>query len=203
MQIHALLDGANPHKTLVLHGGDFVCSSLGDTDSAVDVYQTVLDHLFYGLSEYSQFGIIGNHDVENTSFPVIKKYLEDRQNIKILQTPDDVQNININGANVSIHGMHTLADRLHTMGKIDRNREMDRYIDVLNTAKIDCNIVLLHNPDGLEFLLQRLRENGKKLLRPTLFLAGHTHGAMFDLAILRHIGLMACKTQYGRYKGWY
>jgi len=26
---------------------------------------------------------------------------------------------------------------------------------------------------------------------------------MFDVPVLRHIGLMACKTRYGRYKGWY
>jgi len=64
---------------------------------------------------------------------------------------------------------------------------LDRSLDALNAADIGCNCVLLHNPDGLEFLLQRLRETNTTLKKPTLFLAGHTHGAMFDVPLLRHL----------------
>ncbi len=89
------------------------------------------------------------------------------------------------------------------MDKNDRDILMDKYINSLNTEKTDCNIVLVHNPDGLDFLLQRLLETGEILLKPTLFLAGHTHGGMFDVPFFRELGLTACKTQFGRYKGWY
>lgn len=121
----------------------------------------------------------------------------------MLETAEDVQHVEINGVNLSIHGIHTLDDRIHTMEKRDRDTLMDEHIDALNAEKTDCNIVLVHNPDGLEFLLQRLLERKQTLEKPTLFLAGHTHGGMFDIAVFRELGLMTCKTQHRRYKGWY
>ncbi len=45
-QIHVLLDGADPHKTIILHGGDFVCSASGGGETSIDNYRTVSDHLF-------------------------------------------------------------------------------------------------------------------------------------------------------------
>ncbi len=175
-QIHILLDGADPQKTIVLHGGDFVCSASGGGETSVENYRAVSKHLFRGLSDYQQFGVIGNHDEENASFSIIREHLETRQNITMLEVPEDVQHVDIEGATLSIHGIHTLADALNAMDKNDRDILMNKYIDSLNVEKTDCNVVLVHNPDGLEFLLRRLRETGKKLVHPTLFLAGHTHG---------------------------
>lgn len=45
-QIHILLDGADPQKTIILHGGDFVCSASGGGETSVDNYRAVSDHLF-------------------------------------------------------------------------------------------------------------------------------------------------------------
>jgi predicted MPP superfamily phosphohydrolase len=196
--IHVLLGDARPKKTLVLHGGDFVCSEVEEAE-----FLEVSTKLFHGLSRYSQFGVIGNHDHANPQFTQIRRHLEDIHALKLLETPDHVQHVEIDGATLSIHGIHTLSDALHIMNKNDRNTLMDTYIDSLNAERTDCNIVLLHNPDGLEFLIQRLTETSQSLHKPTLFLAGHTHGAMLDVPLLRHIGLMGCKTHYGRYKGWY
>ncbi|MEI6711196.1 MAG: hypothetical protein WCK88_02985 [bacterium] len=89
----------------------------------------------------------------------------------MLEAPEDVQHVNIDGAILAIHGIHTLADELHTMDKNDRDILMDNYIDSLNAEKTNCNIVLVHNPDGLEFLLQRLDETNETLQHSTLFLA--------------------------------
>ncbi len=156
--IHLLLDGANPRKIVVLHGGDFVCSASGGVETSVDRYCAISEHLFRGISDYPQFGVIGNHDVENRHFPAIRKHLEHHQNITFLETPEDVQYVDIDGAILAIHGIHTLADQLHIMETIDRDTLLDDYINSLNGDKTDCNVVLVHNPDGLEFLLRRLRE---------------------------------------------
>ena len=90
-----------------------------------------------------------------------------------------------------------------TIQKIERDKILDASIETLNSTATDFHVVLLHNPDGLEFLLQRLLETHKTILHPTLFLSGHTHGGMFDIPLLRHIGLRECSTIHGRYKGWY
>ena len=80
---------------------------------------------------------------------------------------------------------------------------MDDSIDILTQTLCDFQIVLLHNPDGLEYLLRRLVSTKRILAKPTLFLAGHTHGSTINLPIIRHGALRVCKTQYGRYMGWY
>jgi predicted MPP superfamily phosphohydrolase len=45
-QIHVLLDGADPHKTIILHGGDFVCSASGGGETSADNYRAVSGQLF-------------------------------------------------------------------------------------------------------------------------------------------------------------
>jgi predicted MPP superfamily phosphohydrolase len=122
--------------------------------------------------------------------------------ITFLEQPEDTQMLTFQGATIAIHGLHTLSTFLHAMPKEERDNFLDAYITSLN-ENADCHVVLLHNPDGLEFLLSRLQETHKQLIYPTLFLAGHTHGAMLDMPLLRNMGLYACKTQFGRYKGWY
>ena len=158
--------------------------------------------LFHGLSEYPQFGVIGNHDNSNHHFASIRNHLESTHEIALLENPEDVQKVEIEGTTIGIHGIHTLSTFLHAMPKEKRDSFLDAYIASLN-EDFDCHVVLLHNPDGLEFLLSRLQETHKQLIYPTLFLAGHTHGAMLNIPILRDIGLYGCKTQFGRYKGWY
>jgi predicted MPP superfamily phosphohydrolase len=109
----------------------------------------------------------------------------------------------INDKSLCVHGIHTLDDHLHRMSKKERNILMEQYIYTLNHTHNDMNIVLIHSPDGLEFLLSRLKATKQIIVPPTLFFAGHTHGAMFDIPYLRHFGLKACNTSFGRYKGWY
>lgn len=62
-----------------------------------------------------------------------------------------------------------------------RDNLLDAYIENLNSGKQACNILMMHNPDGLEFLLRRLRETDTQITIPTLMFAGHTHGAMINL----------------------
>lgn len=100
----------------------------------------------------------------------MKKFLEEK-NIHFLEEPTDMQTLQIGGAQVCIHGIHTLVDRLSTMSGGERNTLLDSYINLLTQTKTDLHIVLLHNPDGLEYLLQRLRETEKSIQTPTLFLA--------------------------------
>ncbi len=120
-----------------------------------------------------------------------------------LTEPRHAKKIFVNDKSICIHGLHTLARTLHNMPKNERNILLDQYIYMFNHTHNDINIVLLHNPDGLEFLLERLRETNQSIIAPTFFLAGHTHGAMCDVPYLRHLGLGLCKTSFGRYKGWY
>jgi len=127
---------------------------------------------------------------------MIRKHIETQHNIRLLETPEDAHTLDIDGSMLTIHGIHTLSDRLHIMKKDDRDVELDQYIRACNTEGLRCNIVMIHNPDGLNFLLQRLLETSQKLHHLTLFLAGHTHGAMFDIPVLRGIGLRLCKTYY-------
>ena len=132
----------------------------------------------------------------------MKKHLEEK-NIKFLEEPKDVQYFNIGGSRVCVHGIHTLLDRLDTMEVEERNSLLDTYTRLLTEEKVDFHIVLLHNPDGLEYLLQRLKKTEKKLTTSTLFLAGHTHGSSVDLPIFRTASLRVCKIKFKRYKGWY
>lgn len=159
--------------------------------------------LFHGLESFRHFAVIGNHDDDNADFGYTRAWLEDQMQVHFLSEPRHAKKIFINDKSLCIHGMHTLSRHLHRMPKKERNMILDQYIYTLNHTHNDLNIVLLHNPDGLEFLLARLRATKQSLTTPTLFLAGHTHGGMVDLPLLRKIGLMASRTAFTRYKGWY
>ncbi len=65
------------------------------------------------------------------------------------------------------------------------------------------NVVLLHNPDGLQYLLERLKETDKSIEKMTYFFAGHTHGGMVDIPGIKDFALSCAHTEYERYKGWY
>lgn len=202
-EIQSLLTGSLPEKTLILHGGDFVCEWGGAEETSKTTFFDNIPKLFQWLSFYSHFSVIGNHDQSHPDFDTFRQCLEEEYQVIFLEKPEDTRYILINGAKIALHGIHTLATYLHTYPKERRDILMDAIIDALNAPESDCNIVLLHNPDGLEFLLQRLHKTGKQLLHPTLFLAGHTHGAMLNIPILRQLSLLGCKTRFGRYKGWY
>ncbi len=195
-----LLEHSDPEKTLVLHGGDFICGQWTDLAKSERNAFDVADILFDGLGKYRNFAVVGNHDDEDVTFPEMREHLEKNIHAQFMIDPTDMKQVEINGKNIGIHGIHTLALRLHLMPHEERNALMDAYIDKLNNSGNDMNIVLLHCPDGLEFLLARLKETGKKFQTPTLFFSGHTHGGMFDMFMLRTIGLIVCKTKFGRYK---
>ncbi len=89
--------------------------------------------LFHGLSKYPQFGVIGNHDEENHYFTHIRNHLETTHEIVLLETPEDVQNVEIDGATIKIHGIHTLSTLLHHHTKLERDTLLDTYISSLNT----------------------------------------------------------------------
>jgi predicted MPP superfamily phosphohydrolase len=146
--------------------------------------------------------VIGNHDEEDIHWTGMRAFLE-QKGIKFLEKPDDMQFVKIDEGIICIHGIHTLTDRLHTLWKKECDNLMDKYIEKLTTTKTDLHIVLIHNPDGLEFLLQRLKKTHKKLTTPTLFFAGHTHGASIDLPFIRRLDLWLCHTIFNRYKWWY
>lgn len=117
--------------------------------------------------------------------------------------PQDSQTLMMEGKRILVHGIHTLLDHLQMMQVSERNALLDTSIHLLTKSDLDFQIVLIHNPDGLEYLLRRLSATNQRIETPTLFLAGHTHGSTLNLPIIRHGALRVCKTRYGRYKGWY
>lgn len=163
----------------------------------------VASSLFAGTERYKHFGVIGNHDEEDLDFPRMKNYLEEKYKLHFMVQPRDTRRVHVANREIDIHGIHTLLDHLEVMDIADRNILLDTYIHLLTQGQADFHVVLLHNPDGLEYLLERLKKTGKKLTKPTLFLAGHTHGATLDLPVIRRGALRMCKTRFKRYKGWY
>jgi predicted MPP superfamily phosphohydrolase len=113
---------------------------------------------------------VGNHDDDDAEWGNMKKHLEEK-NILFLEEPKDMQTLQVREAHICIHGVHTLLDRLNTMSVDERNTLLDSHIHLLTQTKTDFHIVLLHNPDGIEYLLQRLKETQKSIQTPTLFLA--------------------------------
>lgn len=93
--IHTLLETSHPDKTIILHGGDFVCSETGGMTTSDDHFLSVSEQLFHGLSQYPQFGVVGNHDHDNHTFPVVRKHLENHHDIELLERPEDVKNVKI------------------------------------------------------------------------------------------------------------
>ncbi len=159
-----------------------------------------MDTLFADLAHYSNFAVIGNHDEEDPDFPRIKNYLEEKWKMHFMTQPRDSRAIHINGKEIHFHGIHTLLDHLETMDIADRNSLLDTYIYLLTRSAADMHVVLIHNPDGLEFLLNRLVKNKQTFEKPILFLAGHTHGASINLPLIRRGALRICKTRFKRYK---
>lgn len=201
--IQMLLASAKKETTIVLHGGDFVSAHWAKKNLSFEHFVEIAKKLFHGLEWFRHFAVIGNMDDDNTDFSYSRKWLEDQMQVHFLTEARHAKKIFINDKSLCIHGIHTLAKHLHTMPKKERNMILDQYIYTLDSTHNDLNIVMLHNPDGLEFLLARLRATGQSLKTPTLFLAGHTHGAMIDLSFLRKIWLMASRTSFSRYRGWY
>ena len=117
--------------------------------------------------------------------------------------PRDTRRIHVGDKNIDVHGIHTLLDHLEVMNVSERNMLLDTYIHLLTQGEADFHVVLIHNPDGLEFLLRRLMKNKQTFTKPVFFLAGHTHGASLNLPLIRRGALRVCKTRFKRYKGWY
>lgn len=200
--IHALIKQSKPEKTLILHGGDFICGEESElSTSEKDVFENS-SLLFRGLDRYKNFAVVGNHDDDDREWGRMKKHLEDKK-IQFLVQPEDVQTLTIGKSKICIHGIHTLADHLSTMAVAERNSILDAYILLLTQPEADFHIVLLHNPDGVEYLLARLKKTKQSLTKPTLFLAGHTHGTTVNLPVIRRGAFFISKTRFKRYKGWY
>lgn len=200
--IHTQLKKTLPEKTLILHGGDFICGEDGElSTSEKDVFENA-SLLFRWLHKYPNFAVVGNHDDDDAAWGNMRKHLEEK-NIHFLEEPKDMQTLHIGDAHVCVHGIHTLLDRLNTMSVEERNILLDSYIHLLAQTKTDFHIVLLHNPDWLEYLLQRLKVTKQSIQTPTMFLAWHTHGSSLDIPLLRRASLRVCKIKFKRYKGWY
>lgn len=202
--MNALLNGATPRDTVVIHGGDFVSRQVYIPGTTREDMKKYTPHVFAGLHRFTNVGVIGNHDHGNPDFGTyLRGKLEHEQGIDFLEKPEDVRYFEYNGHTIALHGLHTLGNYLPLLVKSERDELLDRYIQTLNHGPQLINICALHNPDGLHFLLERLRETGKKIDKKTLFLAGHAHGGMVDLPLARKIWLWVCGVQHGRYKGWY
>lgn len=201
--IQMLLTNATKENLIVLHGGDFMSSNGHKSILSFENFVHVAQKIFAGLDGFKHFAVIGNHDAENPEFTYSRKWLEEKLHVHFMTEPRHAKRIFIHEKSICIHGLHTLSHHLHKMKRKERDMLMDQYIYMFNHTHNDMNIVLLHSPDGLEFLLARLKATKETITTPTLFLAGHTHGAMFDIPYLRKLGLWVCKTSFGRYKGWY
>lgn len=200
--MNVLLSETDPEKTCIMHGGDFICGHSG-THTATSEITEIAGRLFGDLLPYKHFAVVGNHDEEDLEFPRMRHYLEDVFGVHFMTEPAHSQTLKIGESQVLVQGIHTLLNRLQTMKKAERDVLLDAYIHLLNRSDIDFHVVLLHNPDGLQYLLRRLVETNTTITTPTLFLAGHTHGSTLNLPIIRHGALRVCKTKYGRYMGWY
>lgn len=113
--------------------------------------------------------------------------LRDQFGIHFLYAPDKPDIFDFQGAKIAVHGIHTLTSRLKFLLPPVRNELLDEYIRQLNSGTQALNIVLLHNPDGLEYLLRRLYETGQRIDKKTLLFAGHTHGAMINHGWFKNI----------------
>lgn len=190
-------------NVIILHGGDFVSSEWKHQDRlAFENFAQVAQKLFGKLAGFKHFAVEWNHDQKNTDFPYSKKWLEDKLWVHFMSEPRHAKRIYHDDKCICFHGIETGISYLHTMPKNERNMILDQYIYILNTRS-DLNVVLLHHPDGLEYLLKRLKETRTKISTPTIFLAGHTHGAGINIRFIRKIFLTICNTRFKRYKGWY
>lgn len=201
--IWKLLTGISRENTVVLHGGDFISSDGHPKRLSFENFVTVAQKLFTHLTGLKHFAVVGNHDEENPEFVYARRWLEEKMQVHFMTEPRHAKRIFIHDKSICIHGLHTLAQHLHKMPKKERDMLMDQYIYMFNHTHNDMNVVLLHSPDGLEFILRRLITTKQTITTPTLFLAGHTHGASLDFHVLRELSSLVSSTRFHRYKGWY
>jgi len=72
VDIRTVLKYANTEKTIILHGGDFVCGEHEGNMTSEKNFLDIAPHLFCGLTQYPQFAVIGNHDHTNKHFEAIR-----------------------------------------------------------------------------------------------------------------------------------
>lgn len=202
IKMNLLLSGSDPEKTLVLHGGDFISKKPDETP--LKKMYAISPLLLEPLSDYKHhLWVRGNHDLDHSKSAEIINHFSEKHAIDFLTSPYQKRNIKIGNAEVAVFGLDTGAAILHNMEFRARDNLLDAYIENLNSGKQACNILMMHNPDGLEFLLRRLRKTDTQITIPTLMFAGHTHGAMINLPWLRDIALNRINVYFGRYSGWY
>jgi predicted MPP superfamily phosphohydrolase len=64
----ALLDGAQPKNTVIIHGGDFVSKRAYMPATTKEDMKKYTPHIFAGLHRFRNVGVIGNHDYGNPDF---------------------------------------------------------------------------------------------------------------------------------------
>lgn len=157
---------------IVVFGGDLIdeFNTYENKDNINEIWE-ILSEIKAPSGKYA---VYGNHDygggaervyaqiMENSGFMLLK-------NEKI-QLND--YNINIIGMDDSIFGDY---DRETITGMLDKDR---------------CNIVLSHEPDVIDFLLEYDAD---------LFLSGHSHGGQINLPFLDSLPLLAKKYTRGLY----
>lgn len=203
--VHGLLEEADPKNTIVLHGGDFVSRKVGLIPATTrdDIKKYAPEFLDW-LERFTNLAVPGNHDEANPEFDLyMRAMLEDKHNMQFLEKPDQISRFHYNGQEIAVHGLHTLWNYLETIPKEQRDEILDEFMRQCNHGVQACNVVVLHNPDGLQYVLERLQEVGKKLEKKTIFFAGHAHGSMIDLPVMNRIWLGICGVKHNRYKGWY
>lgn len=202
-QLHILLSGWTPQNTLILHGGDWVCCQTHVNNATPrDSMRKVTPVLFRWLEQFVNIGVVGNHDHDHPDFePYFRQKLEQDHNIHMLHTPEERRYFSYNNETIALHGLHTLGTHMRFLPENERSDILDRTIAELNNGHQVINICLMHNPDGLEYILRQLKLTGRKIEKPTFFLAGHTHGAMFNVPGLRGISLAACSLEFNRFNG--
>ena len=199
---HSLLEGHDPKKIIILHGWDFVSRRPHET-SLTAVYKN--SPLLYGrLAGYeNHFWVRGNHDIDHSQSWEIIDHFSREHNINFLTSPYQKRSVKTGDAEIAVFGLDTGAAILHTMDPRTRDTLLDAYIEKLNTGKQSRNIVLMHSPDGFEFLLRRLKETQTKITIPTIMFAGHTHGGMINFPWLVEFALSRIHVLFWRYTWWY
>lgn len=206
ISLQSLIDWVRSDSLVVLQGGDFVCreTRLNNATTVHEVKKTA-PHILRGLNKFTNIGVRGNHDISNPDFSGKMQWIFEQEfGIQFLEQPDTKQLMLYNGHTIAVHGFHTdvvYGLEWHDVQKL--NEQLDGKIQSLNNGSQILNVVVLHHPDSLQYLLKRLTETGQSLQKETRFFAGHTHGSMVNIPWIRQICLDMCLTKYWRYKWWY
>lgn len=139
---------------LVLFTGDLIDSAWNYED--IDKVSGVLKNI---KSEYGNFAVYGNHDYGGGAFKHYSKILE-QSNFNLLINDKARIDLN-NNKSVSIFGVDDIM-----FGNFDPEKTMK------NVEKNNLNILLLHEPDGIDALKKHPID---------LALAGHSHGGQIDI----------------------